>query len=63
MADADRNPTYLRELEGRVAEFWAAFVSFLSPARSSSAWRWSTPGGTLSRRWVGTTRRPHRPVT
>lgn len=29
MADADRNPTYLRELAGHVAEFRAAFVSFL----------------------------------
>lgn len=29
MADADRNPTYLRDLAGHVAEFRAAFVSFL----------------------------------
>lgn len=29
MADADRNPTYLRTLAGDVAEFRAAFVSFL----------------------------------
>jgi hypothetical protein len=29
MADADRNPTYLRELAGHVAEFRAAFVSLL----------------------------------
>jgi hypothetical protein len=29
MADADRNPTYLRDLIGHVAEFRAAFVSFL----------------------------------
>ncbi|WP_078292512.1 TIGR02391 family protein [Mycobacterium sp. D16R24] len=29
MADADRNPTYLRDLAGYVAEFRAAFVSFL----------------------------------
>jgi uncharacterized protein (TIGR02391 family) len=29
MADADRNPTYLRDLAGHVAEFRDAFVSFL----------------------------------
>ncbi len=29
MANADRNPTYLRELAGHVAEFRAAFVSLL----------------------------------
>ncbi|MCI4675616.1 TIGR02391 family protein [Candidatus Mycolicibacterium alkanivorans] len=29
MADADRNPTYLRDLAGYVAEFRAAFMSFL----------------------------------
>lgn len=29
MADADRNPTYLRDLAAHVAEFRAAFVSFL----------------------------------
>lgn len=29
MADADRNPTYLRELAENVAEFRAAFVAFL----------------------------------
>lgn len=29
MADADRNPTYLRDLAGHVAEFRAAFASFL----------------------------------
>jgi uncharacterized protein (TIGR02391 family) len=29
MADADRNPTYLRDLAEHVAEFRAAFVSFL----------------------------------
>jgi hypothetical protein len=29
MADADRNPTYLRDLAGYVADFRGAFVSFL----------------------------------
>ena len=29
MADADRNPTYLRDLAGHVADFRAAFESFL----------------------------------